>query len=839
MAAGRRREDVLSTRLGAVTVALLTACACTEPSARYLTRTQNEVIVDLRRGDLTEAQTLAERGLDLTRSRPTSVSAWEFRLLRAESLILQLKAKDTLADLTDEMPREAAFDSLRARQRYLQARANISQGRLKDALDAVENGRRTPSSRDVRFDLDVLSGQIRLRLGQREDAEALLRSVISRAAAVGDHYHQACALNDIGMGRLFSNRFDEALSSFEGVLSLKDLEPLTIYALSLHNAGVCYSELGELRRASELQQRAVAIHERHPPTNYYEQALGDLGRTYLQQGDVARAVSNLQRAFDVATSVHMNTDAALWAGSLASAYIELQRWDEAARFNEEATRIRRTSGTGRLMWNTLNAAEIAAGRGRPDEAKQLYTDAIAASINEPAVQWEAYAGLAHLAIASHDEKQAAEYFERTLQIIEQTRSDLMKTDYKLSYLSSLIRFYREYVDTLIRNGRTDSALEVADSSRARILAERERTTSPGRISVARFRRAAAQTGRPMLFYWLEPARSYLWVVTASEIQCVPLPGSEMIETLVREHHATIQSSLADSLSSQETPGDRLYKTIVSPAARWIPNGASIVIVPDGALHGLNFETLPVGGSRRHYWIEDVEIEIVPSLGLLTTSLEADGQSQKRGPMGAGSPGSLLLVGAPSLSDPAFPTLRYAAAEMTMVAGHFDPARVVSYDGARATPAAYRDAHPDRFALVHFAAHAETNVDSPLDSAVILATHDGAYKLYARDVADQPLQAELVTVSACRAAGARAYAGEGLIGFAWAFLRAGALRVIAGLWDVDDRSTADLMDGLYGRLASGDRPSHALREAKLNMIRRGGMAAKPYYWGPFELFAVSP
>jgi len=828
-------------RLGAVTLGLLTACACAEPSARYLARIQSEVVVDLRRGDLTEAQTLAERGLDLTRSRPTSVSAWEFRLLRAESLILQLKATDPQADLTDEMPREAAFDSLRARQRYLQARANISQGRLKDALDAVEKGRRTASTRDVRFDLDVLSGQIRLRLGQREDAEALLRSVISEATVVGDHYHQAWALNDIGMARLLSNRFDEALSSFERVLSLRDLEPFTIYALSLHNAGTCYNELGELQRASELQRRAVAIHERHPPTNYYEQALGDLGRTYLEQGDVPRALSNLQRAFDVATSVHMNTDAALWAGSLAKAYIDLRRWDEAARFNEEATRIRRTSGTGRLMWNTLNAAEIVAGRGRLDEAKQLYTDAIAASITEPAVQWQANAGLAHLAIASHDETHAAEYFERTLQIIEQTRSDLLKTDYKLSYLSSLIRFYREYVDALIRNGRTDSALEVADSSRARILAERERTTSPGRISVARFRRAAALTGRPMLFYWLEPAQSYLWVVTASETQCVPLPGSGTIETLVREHHATIQSSLADPLSTQDTPGDRLYTALVSPAARWIPNGASIVIVPDGALHGLNFETLPVGGSRRHYWIEDVEIEIVPSLGLLTTLLEADSQRQRQRPIEIAPARSLLLVGAPSLSDPAFPTLRYAAAEMRMVAGHFDPGRVVSYDGARATPAAYRDAHPDRFALVHFTAHAETNVDSPLDSAVILATHDGTYKLYARDVAEQPLklQADLVTVSACRGAGARAYSGEGLIGFAWAFLRAGARRVIAGLWDVDDQSTAALMNDLYERITAGDSPGRALRAAKLGLIRRGGKYVKPYYWGPFELFTVSP
>jgi CHAT domain-containing protein len=102
----------------------------------------------------------------------------------------------------------------------------------------------------------------------------------------------------------------------------------------------------------------------------------------------------------------------------------------------------------------------------------------------------------------------------------------------------------------------------------------------------------------------------------------------------------------------------------------------------------------------------------------------------------------------------------------------------------------------------------------------------------------PLRAELVTVSACRSAGERAYTGEGLIGFAWAFLRAGARRVVAGLWDVDDRSTAELMDSMYGRLAAGDSPPAALRQAKLEMIARGGTAAKPYYWAPFQVFTVT-
>jgi len=172
--------------------------------------------------------------------------------------------------------------------------------------------------------------------------------------------------------------------------------------------------------------------------------------------------------------------------------------------------------------------------------------------------------------------------------------------------------------------------------------------------------------------------------------------------------------------------------------------------------------------------------------------------------------------------------------MTAIERHF-AGGVTAFAGARATPDAYRSAHPDRFNYLHFTAHATTSADSPLDSAVILSGPEHAYKLYARDVADLPLSADLVTVSACRSAGERAYSGEGLVGFSWAFLRAGAQHVVAGLWDVDDRSTSELMDRLYANLVAGDRPARALRRAKLAMLARGGASASPYRWAPFELF----
>jgi CHAT domain-containing protein len=223
----------------------------------------------------------------------------------------------------------------------------------------------------------------------------------------------------------------------------------------------------------------------------------------------------------------------------------------------------------------------------------------------------------------------------------------------------------------------------------------------------------------------------------------------------------------------------------------------------------------------------VEIQVAPSLALLGRPATA---SRAR---------SLLAIGNPTPREPEFPTLRYASAEMSSIVRHFGTGASRSYDGPRASPTALRDAGADQFSLVHFTAHATANRESPLDSAVILSGPDDGYKLYARDVAELPLRAELVTVSACRSAGERVYSGEGLVGFAWAFLRAGSQRVIAGLWDVDDRSTAELMDVMYARLAAGEAPPRALRAAKLALLTKGGVTAKPYYWAPFQVFTVTP
>ena len=127
---------------------------------------------------------------------------------------------------------------------------------------------------------------------------------------------------------------------------------------------------------------------------------------------------------------------------------------------------------------------------------------------------------------------------------------------------------------------------------------------------------------------------------------------------------------------------------------------------------------------------------------------------------------------------------------------------------------------------------------PLESAVILSPDRDSYKLYARDVVQHPLKAYLVTISACNGAGTKTYAGEGLVGLSWAFLRAGAQNVIAGLWEVSNASTPQLMDELYRGIHNGEDPATALRKAKLTLMHSTGNYRKPFYWAPFLIYAAS-
>ncbi len=196
-------------------------------------------------------------------------------------------------------------------------------------------------------------------------------------------------------------------------------------------------------------------------------------------------------------------------------------------------RSRRTQEAGsrvNTIYNVLNAARIAAGRGRSDEAIQLYQQCLRIAKDLPSVLWDAHAGLGDL-YAAGQPALASRHYESALAIIEQTRSELLKTEYKFSYLSRLMHFYRQYVDWLCTRGDWETALAVADSSRARVLAERIENGAPKRLSGAAIRAMGARS-RAGPVYWLAPERSYAWLISSQGIRSFTLAPEAEIKRCV-------------------------------------------------------------------------------------------------------------------------------------------------------------------------------------------------------------------------------------------------------------------------------------------------------------------
>ena len=103
-----------------------------------------------------------------------------------------------------------------------------------------------------------------------------------------------------------------------------------------------------------------------------------------------------------------------------------------------------------------------------------------------------------------------------------------------------------------------------------------------------------------------------------------------------------------------------------------------------------------------------------------------------------------------------------------------------------------------------------------------------------DIYNLKLNADLVTLSACRTALGKDIAGEGLVGLTRGFLYAGASRVVATLWSVEDKATAEMMRRFYSGIFKDKlSPASALRAAQLAMWHDKQWRS-PYYWGAFTL-----
>jgi len=349
------------------------------------------------------------------------------------------------------------------------------------------------------------------------------------------------------------------------------------------------------------------------------------------------------------------------------------------------------------------------------------------------------------------------------------------------------------------------------------------------------RQIAQRVDATLLFYWLGEKQSYLWAISPARIAVFALPPRREIADRVGNYGRKI-ISLRNMQRTGDQDGVWLYKTLIAPASAEIDHKKQVIILDEGELSELNFESLlaPDREGRSvetdagvHYLIEDMTLVSAPSLAML----KLPKPQRDRG-------GKILLLGDPVSAGEEFPSLPLFGFEMKKIESHFEKDRNAVIAGQQATPATYLASDPAQYSYIHFVSHAVASRIVPLDSAIVLSGSIGAensFKLYARDIIEHPIDARLVTISACYGSGTRLYAGEGLVGLSWAFMHAGAQRVIGALWEVSDESTPRLMDGLYQGIEDGESPEDSLRKAKLQLLHSQSRFSLPFYWATLQIY----
>jgi CHAT domain-containing protein/Flp pilus assembly protein TadD len=811
----------------------------------------DHAVLTFQRGNLAKSQQEAALGAWQFQLMNPSWAA-KFQLLEAEIMTRRGMYNDVLRLLAGYHP-DSSHPEETIRKLAIEADALARLQQLSDANQRLTQADGLCKSADYSSCVYVFRsrGGLAVRLGQLAAARQYYLQSLLFARAHRDRWMEVNALNNLGYAEMQTGRFDEAVDWLRSAQQeAAQLDSDYWIQLVVGNLGWAYYQLGDDDRALELFLEAEKSAAKLGDIRLELKWTNNAGAVYHDQGDLPRAAQSYRQALDLARQINSKEDMANALEDLAQNSVDSSKLDDAGAWLDQVTPLE-SAGGNRLSTNVmLTKGMLAAARGQYQQAESLYR----AIQNNPATATTTRLDAGNLLAVSFERQgraiEAELTYKATLSAFESARSHLKHESSRLPFAANATGIYDDYIHLLVKEGKGEEALAVANQSRARMMAQSqgvsENKTSP-QPTILNPRQIARQTGATLLFYLLGGEQSYLWVITPAKITLIKLPSQIEIVAHVKRYNKALLD-MEDPLQTGNEDGQALYQILVAPAAKIIPRNSPVMILSDSWLSPLNFETLlapgPSSGTspkaghgvdpapNLHYWIEDATLLSAPSLDLLAAAKPARGISR-----------NLLLLGNPVSPSPEYPSLPLFGAEMTRIEKHFAARRAAVFAGEQARPAAYLTGNPAQYSYIHFVSHAVASRTDPLDSAIILSgsalsgnnSGDASFKLYARDIMRHPIDARLVTISACYGSGTRSYAGEGLVGLSWAFLRAGAHNVIGALWEVSDDSTPQLMDTLYQGLEEGRAPAVALRNAKLTLLHSQSRFSKPFFWAPFQIY----
>jgi CHAT domain-containing protein len=588
--------------------------------------------------------------------------------------------------------------------------------------------------------------------------------------------------------------------------------------------------------------------------------LNQSGELALKQGDIAAAEKAFRQAADVATAAALPRQEAESYLQLSRLYRTANQTSKAATAIDQGIKaVQRVEEAYDLPQFVAEKAEVQVALGALQAADASFQRATALVegllVNAPSSQLKSgmigalsqiYLGHFHLA---WDRLHNAPY---AFSIIESARGRALLDSMRYARQSGpaqaartpaeaeIARLQRSLMHDRLSNTQIRRVLDQLDQAYTRIspaeYAEQRKEMGIVRkrpVSVAELQ-TQLRPQEKLVEYVLDEKGSYAIEISRAGLKIQNLPRRSEISGLSRSFVTAVRTG-TDARSSAE----ELFKRLVKPVMG--PDVSSLIVVPDGPLHLVPFSALVTEGG---YLNAQVNLSAAPSATIYYALSRAPKTEVARKPfLGvAFSPPATnprespqTTRGIANLRAGTLKPLRFGREEITEAAKVFGP-KSVTMDGAGASELAVKSESLGDYKVIHLAAHGVSDEVDPDRTALVLAagneSEDGLWQ--AREIRRTRLNADVVVLSACETGSGRLQGQEGIMNLARAFLTAGARSVVASLWDVDDRSTATLMESFYEHLRNGESVTGALRQAQLDFIKNYGDKAKPNLWAGFEV-----
>ncbi|MEW6210913.1 MAG: CHAT domain-containing protein [Acidobacteriota bacterium] len=731
-----------------------------------------------------------------------------------------------------------------------------------------------------------------LLLGEPQRARDHYNQALSLCRATGDRSGEAFALLGIGNAHFREAEYQKAIEFINQSLQLHRAGGNRRgEASALILIGQVYDSQGEHQKAIEAYGEALSIARAAGERSAQANSLIGMGRAQRMSGNIGQAIEMLNQALEIKRAVGDRAGQASALNLLAQAEIAGGNLAEARTHSEAAIRIVE-SLRSKVDSRNLRASYLSSVRDfyelNVDVLMQLHHQRPSEGFDAAALQASERARarslLETLIEAGADIRQGAD-----AALIERERALERLISAKAERQTRLLGGRHTPEQALEAASEIQSLTAEYDHVQSKIRASSPRyadLTQPRPPGLKEIQQLL-DTDTLLLEYLLGKERSYLWAITSTSLATRQLPARADIEAEARRFYKLASS---DSPSGEIAEASRnLSNLLLAPVAGQL-KAKRIVIVADGTLHYVPFAALPVSNSRESRvesleskkdkapglqtpgsglpLIADHEVVTLPSASTLALLREEEGKRRR-------APKALVVLADPvfrdddtrvrnkssaaaadsvpkasnvglerSASESGLADLRFgrligtrreAAAILALVPAT-DRKQAFDFEASRrtATGAGIGD-----YRILHFATHGLLNSEHPELSGLVLSLVDESGRpqngfLRLHEIYNLKLAADLVVLSACRTALGRNIRGEGLMGIARGFMHAGARRVVASLWKVDDRATAELMKHFYRRmLTDGMSPSAALAEAQRAMLKQRQWQA-PYYWAAWTL-----